>query len=147
MPTLNHSINTLGRAGALFRAKQLEQTEIGAHDTPYLFCVCHHPNISQEALGRTLAVNKSNVARRLAALEQRGFVTRTPCADDRRVLLVNPTQKALDVLPLLRTISRTWMETITEGFTKEQTAQFQSLLSRAVENARAAIDREVSPCD
>jgi len=146
MPSLNYAINALGRCAALLRGKRLEETDLGAYDTPYLFCVCRHPNISQEALGRRLAVNKSNVTRRLAALEEKGYVTRTPSPEDRRVLLVNPTQKALDILPFLRTVSQEWMDAITVGFTDEETAQFQALLARALENARAAIDREVPPC-
>ena len=147
MPSLNYSINTLSRCGALLRAARLENTELSAHDTAYLFCVCRNPNLSQEALGKRLAVNKSNVARRLAALEEKGFVTRTPSPQDRRVLLVNPTQKALDALPLLRTIGREWMDAITKGFTEQETAQFEALLARALENARATIEREVPPCD
>ena len=83
-------------------------------------------------------MNKSSVTRHLTHLEQAGFLTRTPDPADRRVLLLHPTDKAREILPFLREISRDWNEALTDGFTPEETAQFESLLARALENAKRA---------
>ena len=147
MPHFNRSLNGIGRCGALFRAKHLAGTGIGPCDHPYLFYICHHPGVSQDALGRALYVNKSSVTRHIAALEREGFLRREPCGEDRRILLVYPTEKALEALPRLREVGAGWRECLTQGFTPEERALFEDFLARALENAHAAVDREDKPCD
>ena len=39
----------------------------------YILNVCRNPGISQEALSQLIFVNKSNVARQLAVLEEKGM--------------------------------------------------------------------------
>ena len=142
MPHFNRSLNGIGRCGTLFRAKRLQGTGIGPCDHPYLFYVCHHPGVSQEALGRALYVNKSSVTRRIAALEREGFLRREASDEDRRVQLVYPTDKALAALPRLREVGGDWRDCLTAGFTQQEIETFEALLARALENARAAVDRE-----
>ena len=79
------------------------------------------------------------MARRLAHLEKCGYVTRTPDENDRRVLLVSPTEKALALLPLLREMSREWNEIITRGFTEEEINVFSELVARAYGNAQQKV--------
>ncbi len=138
MPSLNRSLNVISRCNALFRAERLAGTGIDPYNYFYLFYICHNPGTSQDTLARALYVNKSSVTRHLTHLEQAGFLTRTPDPADRRVLLLHPTDKAREILPFLREISRDWNETLTDGFTPEETAQFESLLARALENAKRA---------
>ena len=143
MPSLNRSLNVIGRCAALFRAERLADTGIDPYNYFYLFYICRNPGTSQDALARELYVNKSSVTRHLTHLEQAGFLTRTPDPDDRRVLLLHPTDKAREILPLLREISGNWKSALTAGFTEEETAQFESLLTRAFENAIRAVNGEV----
>ena len=87
-------------------------------------------------------MNKSSVTRHIARLEEAGLLTRTPSPDDKRVLLVYPTEQAIGLLPRLREVGGLWHAALTNGFTEEETAQFEDLLSRAMENARRAADEE-----
>ena len=50
--------------------------------------------ISQEKLAKMIYINKSNVTRNLAVLEKNGYIERRPAENDKRVMLVFPTQKA-----------------------------------------------------
>jgi DNA-binding MarR family transcriptional regulator len=142
MPSLNRSLNVIGRCGGLFRARHLEGTGVDACNYFYLFYICRNPGVSQEALTRALYVNKSSVTRHIARLEEAGLLTRTPSPDDKRVLLVYPTEQAIGLLPRLREVGGLWHAALTNGFTEEETAQFEDLLSRAMENARRAADEE-----
>ena len=146
MPSLNRSLNVIGRCGALFRAKRLEGTGVDASNYFYLIYICRHPGVSQESLSRALYVNKSSVTRHLSRLEGAGLLTRTPSDEDRRVLLVNPTERALAMLPVLREIGKDWLRALTDGFTEEETARFEALLCRAMENAMQAAEG-VTLCD
>lgn len=144
MPTLNRSINVIGRCAALYREKALAGTGVGAYDQPYLFYLCHHPGVSQDVLARELYVNKSSVTRHLTHLEKEAFLTRVPDENDRRVLLVYPTEKALDILPRLREVSKSWEKLLTAGFSAEETELFLAWLQRAFENARNAVREDPS---
>jgi DNA-binding MarR family transcriptional regulator len=143
MPSLNRSLNVIGRCGTLFRAKHLAETGVDACNYFYLFYICRNPGVSQEALSQALYVNKSSVTRHIARLEAAGLLTRTPSPEDRRVMQVFPTERGVALLPTLREVSGLWYTAITAGFTPEETAQFEALLARAMENARKAADGEV----
>ena len=143
MPSLNRSLNVIGRCGTLFRARHLEGSGVDAFNYFYLFYICRNPGVSQDALSKALYVNKSSVTRHIARLEEAGLLTRTPSTEDRRMMLVYPTEKAIALLPTLREVGGLWHDAITDGFTTEETTQFESLLARAMENARRAADVEV----
>ena len=136
MPTLNYFLNAIGRCNTLFRAKRLEGTGIGPQDHPYLFYVCRHPGSAQDTLCRELYVNKSSVTRHLSHLEREGFVTRCVSPDDRRCLLVYPPEKANAALPLLRQVGGDFREGLCRGFDPREVELFETLLARAMENAK-----------
>ena len=146
MHALNR-MNAIVRCGNLFRTARLSNTGISPCDRPYLFYICHHNEVPQDALKGALFVNKSSVARRLSHLEKEGFVTRRPDPTDRRVLLVSPTEKAKEILPLLRDMAHKWNDIITEGFTKEELDTFSTLLTRAFENAKRTAKELVNETD
>ena len=91
--------------------------------------------ISQDAISRRLFINKSNVTRSLAYLEEHGFVTRERDSEDRRQTLVYPTEKAFEILPQVREIIRGWNSYITEGFTEEEMEMYLSMTERLAERA------------
>ena len=142
MPTLNYYLNALGRCGNLFRSHRLQGTGVDSGDMPYLFFVCRHPGETQDAIGKALYVHKCRVTRHITRLETQGYLSRTPDPSDKRALLVYPTQKALDLLPLLREVNAAFQAALSADFTEQESEQFVSLLSRALQNARLAVDGE-----
>ena len=145
MPTLNYYLGTLGRCCNTFRGRRLEGKELGPDDMSYLFLVCKEPGYSQDTLARRLCVHKSRVTRHVTRLEEAGYITRTPDPKDKRAMLVFPTDKAFEVLPLLREINGAWHDVLTSGFTPEETEQLKALLTRALANARRAVENEEEP--
>lgn len=136
MPSLMRYINVVSRCGAAWRGDKLRDTDIGAPHTSYILAVCRHPGISQEKLAKKIYINKSNVTRKLAYLEAHGYVERRQSEADRRIVEVYPTQKALDILPVVQGIMSEWNGYLTEDFTEEEMEMFMSMLSRIA--ARAA---------
>ena len=88
----------------MYRTERLANTELGACHFPYILTLARNPGITQDTLAKMVYINKSNVTRALLYLEQHGFVERKQSETDRRVLLVYPTQKAMDILPEIRRI-------------------------------------------
>lgn len=128
-------INIISRCGAMYRTDRLAGTELGACHFPYILTLARNPGITQETLAKMVYINKSNVTRALAYLEQHGFVRRVQSETDRRVLLVYPTQKALDMLPEIRSILKDWNEYITADINEEEFTVFMSVLEKIAKRA------------
>lgn len=135
MPSLMRYINIVSRCGAIYRSDRLRDTDLGETHYSYILCVCRNPGISQDQLARRLFINKSNVTRNLVYLESHGYITRTQSETDRRVTLVSPTPRALEALPMIRSMIHDWRDYITDGFTEEELDMFASMMARIAEKA------------
>jgi len=143
MPSLMRYINIISRCGLLWRGDKLRDTGLKPGQAPYILALCRTPGLSQEQLARRIYIDKSNATRNLSALEREGFVERRQSTADRRVILVYPTQKALDILPYVRQITREWNEYLTEGWTEEEVATLKHLLDRVSERAATYANRKL----
>ncbi len=132
MEAIIRSINHIARLATLYREKELKKFGLGGMHHTYILNICRQPGISQEALAKKIFVNKSNVARQLAILEERGFVTRTSSPTDKRQLLVYPTEKALVVQPKIQS----WNEQVVAGFSAAQQQQLIADLEIVKENSQ-----------
>lgn len=94
----------------------------------YLLKVCDQPGISQDSLLESVYVHPSNVVRMVAALEKKGFLTRTPCAQDKRTWQLYPTEKALAIARQVRAACEETEAAFLEGLTAQQQADFQNTL-------------------
>ena len=135
MPSLMRYINIISRCSAMFRTERLRDYGLGENQSSYIVCVCRNPGISQDGLARRLFINKSNVTRNLAMLEQNGYVTRRQSETDRRVTLVYPTDKAVAALPHIREVSGEWNARLTEGFSDDEVRLFREMLAKMSERA------------
>ena len=94
MATIMRNIGEIWRCANLFRMEEYEELGIGSYQDSYLVDICKHPGVTQEQLSKIMYVHKSNVARQVGSLEEKGFVERRPDPSDRRNLLLYPTEKA-----------------------------------------------------
>ena len=135
MATFLKNINMVARSATQFREEQLSKVcDLKGYQAKYILNVCSNPGISQDALAKLMFVNKSNVARQIAALEESGYVERRQ-GEDKRVSLVFPTDKATAIIPVIHDINAKWREVITEGFTEEEKSVLLSLTDRLYGNA------------
>jgi len=123
------------RCAMRFRENELADTGLAGCHTPYLTALFRAPGLSQEEMARQLNVNKSSVTRQLAVLEEKGYIRREPAAADKRILLVYPTQKALDVKERLYRCYHDWNNYLTQDFTDEEQAVLSRLMVRIAERA------------
>ena len=135
-------IGEVWRCANLYRTARYEGTELGSYQDTYIVHVCRTPGITQEQLAGKIYVHKSNVARQLSALEEKGFVERRPDPDDRRSLRIFPTQRALDILPLILEVRRAWSEAVLAGLDQTERAGLEAALSRLAGNAKRVLEGE-----
>lgn len=129
-------VGEIWRCAGLYRAVQYEDLGIGCFQDQYLAKICESPGIAQEEIAADLFVNKSNVARQVASLEEKGFVERRPDAQDKRILRVYPTEKALSVLEQVRRIRRTWTEQLLAEMGEEEREAVSEMMERLAERAK-----------
>ena len=136
MSQIIKDMTEITRCGSQYRLDYLAPMGLKACHASYLTEICAQPGISQDKLAQLICVNKSNVARQAAVLEEEGFITRSPSAADKRVLELYPTQKALDLLPQISHILKHWEAEITGDLTAGEMALLSELLAKM--KARAA---------
>ena len=95
---------------------------------PYLLHICASPGMSQEQLARALHVNPSNAARQLSLLEGQGFIDRRVSPQDKRLMEIHPTAKALACVPLIREVNDQWNAYLTEGISPEDLEALERML-------------------
>ena len=140
MSQIIRDITEVARCGAQYRSDQLSPMGLKACHASYLTQICAEPGISQDGLARRICINKSNVARQAAVLEEEGFITRRPSASDKRVLELYPTQKALSILPQIREILDCWDGYVTADLTCEEKEQLAALLAKMKIRATAYME-------
>ncbi len=129
------------RCGSQYRLDQLSPMGLKACHASYLTEICAFPGISQDQLAKRIYLNKSNVARQVAVLEEEGFITRTPSPADKRVMQLYPTQKALDLLPEISSILTCWEDRITCDLSDAEKELLTALLAKMKSRAADYIDQ------
>ena len=141
MPKIMKSLNNISRSQAMFIANAFLRkgmVDVSAAHWPLFWTVCRAPGRSQEEIAQDICLNKSTVARSLAQLESGGYVVRIPKTEDKRCMLVYPTEKTYELMPILRTFVSDWYEHILDGVSDEELAAFHSVLVRIEANAKRA---------
>ena len=133
---LMRNINTISRCAALYRTLTFADCGLSWRwQAPYIPEICAAPGITQDQLALRLHVNRSNVTRQLAMLEENGFVLRRRSESDRRAVEVYPTQKAEETLSAVRAVYRSWREKLFYDLTSEERDRLESLLERLARRA------------
>ena len=120
MPDLMHHITDIARCAALYRQEELAPLGLKSCHASYLDAICACPGITQDQLARRIFINKSNVARQLAVLEEDGFVERRHSPEDKRAIQGFPTQKALDCMPEITRIFRCWEAFVAQDLSMDE---------------------------
>lgn len=135
MSQIIRDITEIARCGAQYRSEMLAPMGLKACHASYLTEICACPGISQDKLAQRICINKSNVARQVAILEEDGFVKRQSSASDKRVLELYPTEKTLELLPQIQKIVNCWEQCLTSDLSEEEIAAVTDILLRMKEKA------------
>ena len=130
MASIIRDLTYITRCGALYRNQRLESTGLSARQASSLFAICKEPGISQDQLSRRVVLNKSNITRQLANLEENGYVKRLSSPTDKRVMQLYPTEKALELFPQIRQVYRDWRDYLLQDMTEEEQELLEKLLQQ-----------------
>ena len=99
-----------------------------------VFRIVERSPLSQKELSECTYKDGANIARSLERLEQKGLVERMPNQEDRRSVLLYPTQKAHDLVAQVAPISQGFNEELTRGFSQEEREMLLGLLTKLENN-------------
>ena len=140
MSQIIRDMTEIARCGAQYKADRLVPLGLKGCHASYLTEICANPGISQDQLAKRICINKSNVARQAATLEEEGFLTRTPSATDKRIMELHPTQKTLDLLPQISSVLKEWESCITGDLTAEELDLMAALVAKMKSRASDYMD-------
>ena len=135
MPKIMKDMNVISRCQLSYRSEMIKDELCGCHHS-FVLAICRRPGMTQEEISRELCLNKSTVARALTQLEDRGYVRREQKPEDKRSVLVFPTDKMTEILPTVREITDKWNEMISEDISETELEIFISVLNRMSKKAR-----------
>lgn len=139
MDALMKYIARIYRCNNIYRNETLAEEGIDGYQHIYIMKICNNPGVSQEQLSRMIYVNKSTVARQIAALEKKGFVKRRNGRDDKRTMLLYPTQKGRRIYPKVKQTACKWNERLMEGFSEQEKEWLVEKLAVLTERAEAEV--------
>ena len=140
MSQIIRDIIEIARCTTQYRAETLVPMGLKACHASYLTEICATPGISQDQLASRICINKSNVARQAAILEEDGFIIRTPSPTDKRIMQLFPTQKTLDLLPQISKILSDLELCLTTSLTEAEKDMLENLLSQMKDKAAHWMD-------
>ena len=128
MASILHDLTYIARCGALYRNQKLEPLGLTARLGASLAAICGHPGITQDQLARRVVLNKSNITRQLATLEEKGYVNRIVNPTDRRSIQLYPTEAAIALFPQIQGVYREWSLLLLQDMTEEEKQLMEKLL-------------------
>ena len=135
MSEIIRNVTEIVRCTSQYRSEYLAPMGLKACHASYLTEICANPGISQDKLAARICINKSNVARQAAILEEDGFLIRTPSTQDKRIMQLYPTEKTLEILPQISPILRQWEACLTADVSDEERAILEKVLERMKDKA------------
>ena len=141
MSDIIRDITEITRCGAQYKADNLAVFGLKGCHPSYLGEICACPGISQDKLAQRICINKSNVARQAAILEEDGFIIRKPSETDKRVMELYPTEKTIALMPQITQIIDSWTNSLTEDLTEEEVVLLERALLRMRTKAAAWLDK------
>ena len=136
MHTITQIIGQIHRLDFQYRAAKFEPLGLKACHGKYLKIICDNPGICQEELTAHMIVNKSNIARQVAVLEEAGFVERRTCSKDKRKVRLYPTEKTLAMRHEILDVLEGWQTHLLQDISPEEKQRLEELLSRILCRAR-----------
>lgn len=137
MDITRRKITKIAREVSRFTSRSLRCTGVGAAEYDLIHAVRKHPGITQKELSAQMGVDKSAVARQVANLISKGYLTRAENPADGRSQLVYPTEKANSLKSSRAHVEAEFYEWLLEELSDNERSEFASLIDRLYARCKA----------
>lgn len=115
--------------------QQLAPFNLAPEQTFVMLLLWQKDGLTQNEIGERLGKDKTNITRMISNLENKGFIRKITCTDDRRrfkiYLTAEGTRLEQDVCSIMKETGRDLME----GISEEERATLRRLLGKIKQNA------------
>ena len=130
MDQTRRQITKIAREAGKLAVRMMKETGIGSGEFDLLHAVRHTPGISQSEICQQLNMDKGAVARRVASLEAKGYLTRRKNPEDGRGQMLYATEAAEELKRSKAQVETAFYEWLLEELTEEERQTFAQLLHR-----------------
>ncbi len=106
----------------------------------FLIKICKNPGLLQDSLIDTIYLHPSNIVRMVAALENKGFLTRKPCEKDKRTWQLFPTDKAVALIADVDAACAQTEAVLLQNFSEDEKVAFKKSLIHMGKNIASAMN-------
>ena len=133
-------ISQIHQLGGRIFARKLRQhgIELNPAQGRIMFVLWRNDGISITELARQTSLGKSTLTSMLDRLEQAGYVRRVPSPQDRRVILIERTEKDRVFQELYVQVSEEMVALFYDGFSDAEVETFERFLVRILDNLSAS---------
>lgn len=117
-------ITKIARTVNQVTVRTMKETGIGTGEYDLIHTVRHNPGISQKEVSARLNMDKGAVARRVASLENKGYLMRKNSPEDGRVQMLFATEKAENLRHSKATVETVFYEWLLEDMDPEEKKRF-----------------------
>ena len=130
MDQTRRQITKIAREAGKLTVRMMKETGIGSGEFDLIHAVRHTPGISQSEICQQLNMDKGAVARRVASLEAKGYLTRRKNPEDGRGQMLYATEAAEELKRSKAQVETVFYEWLLDGLTEEERQTFSMLLHR-----------------
>lgn len=124
MDDTQRKITKIAREVSKFTVQMMKEEGIGTAEFDVIHFIRHHPGATQTGMRETLKIDKGAAAKRVASLENKGYLIRKPNPEDGRSQLLYATEKAEELKNSKAQIETIFYEWLLEGLPDEEKAAF-----------------------
>ncbi|MCR6632723.1 MAG: MarR family transcriptional regulator [Magnetospirillum sp.] len=132
--SFGYLVNMLARLFARGLDRRLAGYGLSHGQFPALLMLWNQPGLTQGEIAQRVCVEQPTMANTLNRMEREGLIERHPDADDRRRVLVYPSQRAMALRDEVLAQAIATNAAATEGLEEHEKALAQDLLRRMIGN-------------
>ena len=137
MDETGRKITKIAREVGKFTVRNMRREGVGAAEFDIVHLVRHHPGITQTQVVQALNMDKGAAAKRVASLENKGYLIRRPNPADGRSQLLYATEATDGLRNSKAHIEEVFYTWLLEDLDREEAEQFCATLDKLYQKSKA----------
>ena len=137
MDPTERKITKIARKAGKFTVQAMKEEGIGTAEFDFIHLVRHNPGITQTQVVQALNMDKGAAAKRVASLENKGYLIRKPNPADGRSQLLYATEAADGLRNSKAHIEEVFYTWLLEDLDREEAEQFCATLDKLYQKSKA----------
>lgn len=137
-----NDLSILVRQMRVYADRRFLETESSFSEQLVLMYLIGHGSSSQMQIANGLKVDKGSIAKTIAKMEEKGFVSTEVNEKNRREKIISLAPGSSTTVDLMSSVLHDWEARINEGIDPEDRETFVRVLKRMVANSSAMVEEE-----